>query len=58
MRLLVVEDEQKVARFIKQGMEEEGYAVDVAADGEAGLLMALDEGSLPVTMRSGSSSLS
>jgi heavy metal response regulator len=42
MRLLVVEDEQKVARFVKQGMEEEGYAVDVAADGEAGLLMALD----------------
>lgn len=43
MRLLVVEDEQKVARFVKQGMEEEGYAVDVASDGEAGLLMALDE---------------
>ena len=42
MRLLVVEDEQKVARFVKQGMEEEGYAVDVATDGEAGLLMALD----------------
>lgn len=42
MRLLVVEDEQKVARFIKQGLEEEGYAVDVATDGETGLLMALD----------------
>jgi heavy metal response regulator len=42
MRLLVVEDEKKVARFIKKGLEEEGYAVDVAADGESGLEMALD----------------
>ncbi len=42
MRLLVVEDEKKVASFIKQGLEEEGYAVDVAPDGEEGLAMALD----------------
>ncbi len=42
MRLLVVEDEQKVARFVTQGLEEEGYAVDVATDGEMGLAMALD----------------
>jgi heavy metal response regulator len=42
MRLLVVEDEKKVASFIKQGLEEEGYAVDVAQDGEEGLAMALD----------------
>ena len=42
MRLLVVEDEKKVASFIKQGLEEEGYAVDVAWDGEKGLEMALD----------------
>ena len=42
MRLLVVEDEKKVARFIKQGLEEEGYAVDVAHDGEEGLRMGLD----------------
>jgi heavy metal response regulator len=42
MRLLVVEDEQKVASFIQQGLTEEGYAVDVASDGEAGLEMALD----------------
>ena len=41
MRLLVVEDEKKVASFIKQGLEEEGYAVDVALDGEKGLDMAL-----------------
>jgi DNA-binding response OmpR family regulator len=42
MRLLVVEDEKKVASFIKQGLEEEGYAVDLALDGEKGLEMALD----------------
>ncbi len=42
MRLLVVEDEKKVAGFIKKGLEEEGYAVDVAVDGETGLSMALD----------------
>jgi heavy metal response regulator len=42
MRLLVVEDEQKVARFVSQGLTEEGYAVDVASDGEMGLAMALD----------------
>ncbi len=42
MRILVVEDEKKVAGFIRQGLEEEGYAVDVASDGEEGLAMALN----------------
>lgn len=42
MRLLVVEDEKKVSSFIKKGLEEEGYAVDVAFDGQEGLAMALD----------------
>ena len=42
MRLLVVEDEKKVSSFIKKGLEEEGYAVDAAHDGEEGLYMALD----------------
>ena len=42
MRILVVEDEKKVASFIRQGLGEEGYAVDVAADGEEVLPMALD----------------
>src|SRR5919106_5138983 len=41
VRILVVEDEKKVASFIKRGLEEEGYAVDVAADGEEGLTLAL-----------------
>lgn len=42
MRILVVEDERKVASFIRRGLEEEGYAVDVAGDGENGLAMAMD----------------
>ena len=42
MRILLVEDDGKVASFIRKGMEEEGYAVDVAADGETGLQMGLD----------------
>ncbi|NWF92362.1 MAG: response regulator transcription factor [Syntrophaceae bacterium] len=40
MRILIVEDEKKVASFIKKGLEEEHYAVDVAYDGEVGLYMA------------------
>jgi DNA-binding response OmpR family regulator len=37
MRLLVVEDEERIARFLKKGLEEESYAVDVAPDGLAAL---------------------
>ncbi|MBI5018294.1 MAG: response regulator transcription factor [Deltaproteobacteria bacterium] len=40
MRVLVVEDEEKVASFIRKGLEEEHHAVDVALDGEEGLTMA------------------
>lgn len=40
MRILVVEDEKKVAAFIKRGLEEEGYTVDMAHDGADGVLMA------------------
>ncbi len=36
MRILVIEDEVKIAQFIKRGLKEEGYAVDVANDGEEG----------------------
>ena len=39
MRILVVEDEKKVANFIKKGLEEERYAVDNAYDGESGFYM-------------------
>jgi DNA-binding response OmpR family regulator len=36
MKLLVVEDEHRIAQAIKEGLEEEGYAVDVEHDGESG----------------------
>jgi heavy metal response regulator len=42
MRILLVEDDRKVASFIRKGLTEEGYAVDVAHDGETGLVMGLD----------------
>jgi heavy metal response regulator len=42
MRILVVEDEKKVANFIKRGLEEEKYEVHTANDGEEGLKMALE----------------
>lgn len=41
MKVLVVEDEKKVASFIKRGLEEEKYEVDTAFDGEEGLNKAL-----------------
>ncbi len=42
MRVLVVEDEARMARLVKRGLEEEGHAVDVAADGPDGLWMATE----------------
>ena len=43
MRILVVEDEKKIASFIKRGLEEERYEVQIAADGEEGLRLALEK---------------
>jgi heavy metal response regulator len=40
MRILIIEDELKVAVFVRKGLEQEGYAVDVAHDGEEGLYQA------------------
>jgi len=40
LRILVVEDEKKVARFLEKGLREEGYSVDVSHDGTDGLLKA------------------
>jgi DNA-binding response OmpR family regulator len=37
MRILIVEDERKVASFIRQGLEEEGHVVEVAKDGQEAL---------------------
>lgn len=42
MRILLVEDDADLAQFIRKGLKEEHYVVDVAADGEAGLALALD----------------
>ncbi len=41
MRLLVIEDETGIARFLKEGLEEEYFAVDVAYDGKSGLDLAM-----------------
>ena len=41
MRVLVVEDERSLARFICKGLKEHGYAVDVAHDGDQGEMLAL-----------------
>lgn len=40
MRILVVEDEKKVASFIQKGLKEESYSVDVAYDGEEAVTLA------------------
>lgn len=42
MRILIVEDEPSISNFIKDGLEEEGFAVDVANNGKKGLQLALD----------------
>src|SRR5271166_2808499 len=42
MRVLVVEDEARMARLLKRGLDEEGHAVDVAANGPDGLWMATE----------------
>jgi two-component system OmpR family response regulator len=43
MRLLIIEDDQKIASFVKKGFRAEGFAVDHASDGITGLDLALNE---------------
>jgi two-component system OmpR family response regulator len=43
MRILVVEDDRTIAGFLMKGLQEAGYAVDHAADGDEGLTLALSE---------------
>ncbi len=43
MRLLVVEDDERIADSVRMGLEMEGYAVDVEHDGEGGYLSASAE---------------
>jgi two-component system copper resistance phosphate regulon response regulator CusR len=39
MKILIIEDEAKVANFLKKGLQQSGYEIDVAADGEQGFEM-------------------
>ncbi len=43
MQLLLIEDEEETARYIRQGFEQAGYMVDYAADGRDGLFMATEK---------------
>lgn len=43
MHILVIEDEAKVASFIRRGLEAEHYSVDIALNGEAGLIQVFDQ---------------
>lgn len=43
MRILIVEDEHKIANAVKQGLEQHAYAVDAVYDGDEGLRMAATE---------------
>ena len=43
MRILLVEDDKKIALFVKAGLKEAGFAVDHTPDGEDGLHLALTE---------------
>src|SRR5690242_9723568 len=40
MRILIIEDEDKVAEFIRKGLQQEGYAADAVRDGEEGAYQA------------------
>lgn len=43
MRILVIEDEHKIANAVKRGLEQEAYAVDLSYDGDDGMAMATTE---------------
>jgi two-component system OmpR family response regulator len=44
VRVLVVEDSVKMAALVKRGLEEEGYSVDVAHDGDEAVWLATENG--------------
>jgi two-component system OmpR family response regulator len=44
MRILIVEDNPRIASFLQKGLREEGYVVDTAADGDAGFQKATTQG--------------
>jgi len=41
-KILIIEDEQRVAELIKQGLEEQGFVTTIANDGETGKQLAID----------------
>ena len=43
MKILVVEDEAKTAKFLKKGLGEAGFVVDIAEDGADGLALAFED---------------
>ncbi|MCP4692404.1 MAG: response regulator transcription factor [Desulfobacterales bacterium] len=43
MKILLVEDDKKIASFVKKGLEEQGFVVDAADDGDDGYLLALTQ---------------
>ena len=51
MRVLVVEDQKKIASFIRKGLEEEGMVVDVCLDGDEGYELACSEPNRLLTPR-------
>lgn len=50
MRILVVEDEENISSYLKRSLEAEGFSVDVALDGNAGLEKALTGGYAAITL--------
>jgi DNA-binding response OmpR family regulator len=44
VKILLVEDDARIARFVQRGLEAEGYAVEVADDGEDGLELCRSNG--------------
>jgi two-component system copper resistance phosphate regulon response regulator CusR len=43
MQILLIEDEKKTSAYLKKGLEESGYLVDIAHDGAEGLILAQEE---------------
>ena len=43
MRILIVEDNARIAAFLHKGLEEEGYSVEVVGDGDEGLVAAVEQ---------------
>lgn len=50
MRILVIEDEENISAYLKRSLEAEGFSVDVALDGNAGLEKALAGGYAAITL--------